>query len=106
MLAAPHAGADPRRELVILAVGAALGLGALNEMVEFLATLAHHGSHAGGDLNTGWGLVCNFTRAAAAGLVIARSRGGPAWPAGKPARPPRGGLPSRWGVPPPCPPCF
>jgi len=39
MLAVPHAGANHRRELVILAVGAALGLGALNEMVEFLATL-------------------------------------------------------------------
>ncbi|MDR0342590.1 MAG: hypothetical protein LBI49_05620, partial [Nocardiopsaceae bacterium] len=32
MLAAPHAAAGRRRELVILAVGAALGLGALNEM--------------------------------------------------------------------------
>ncbi len=48
MLAAPHAGADHRRELVILAVSAALGLGALNEMVEFLATLAHHGALASG----------------------------------------------------------
>jgi hypothetical protein len=56
------------------AVGAALGLGALNEMVEFLATLAHHGAHAGGYWNTGWDLVCNFIGAGAAGLVIARSR--------------------------------
>jgi hypothetical protein len=78
MLAAPHAGADHRRELVILAVGAALGVGALNEMVEFLATLAHHGAHAGGYGNTGWDLVCNFIGAGAAGLVIARSRAGAA----------------------------
>ena len=76
MLAAPHAGADHRRELVILAVGAALGLGALNEMAEFLATLAHHGAHAGGYWNTGWDLVCNFIGASAAGLLIARSRAG------------------------------
>jgi uncharacterized membrane protein YjdF len=78
MLAAPHADADHRRELVILAVGAALGLGALNEMAEFLATLAHHGAHAGGYWNTGWDLVCNFIGASAAGLLIARSRAGAA----------------------------
>jgi ABC-type Co2+ transport system permease subunit len=73
MLAAPHAGADHRRELVFLAVGTALGLGGLNEMVEFLATLAHHGAHTGGYWNTGWDLVCNFIGAGAAGLVIGRS---------------------------------
>jgi len=85
MLAVPHAGGDHRRELVILAVGAALGLGALNEMAEFAATLAHHGAHAGGYWNTGWDLVCNFIGAGAAGLVIARSRAGAAGPAGTPA---------------------
>jgi uncharacterized membrane protein YjdF len=78
MLAAPHGGADHRRELVLLAVGSALGLGALNEMVEFLATLAHHAAHAGGYWNTGWDLVCNFIGAGAAGLVITRSRAGAA----------------------------
>jgi uncharacterized membrane protein YjdF len=78
MLAAPHAGAGHRGELVLLAVGTALGLGALNEMVEFLATLAHHGAHAGGYWNTGWDLVCNFIGAGAAGLVIVRSRAGAA----------------------------
>jgi hypothetical protein len=61
------------------------GAGALNEMVEFLATLAHHGAHTGGYWNTGWDLVCNFTGAAVAGLVIARSRAGAASPAGTPA---------------------
>jgi len=76
MLAAPHAAAGHRGDLVLLAVGTALGLGALNEMVEFLATLAHHGAHAGGYWNTGWDLVCNFIGAGAAGLVIARSRAG------------------------------
>ena len=61
-----------RGEPVLLAVGAALGLGALNEMVEFIATLAHHGAHAGGYWNTGWDLIANFTGATAAGLVLAR----------------------------------
>ena len=74
MLAAPHAGQGRRVELVLLSVGAALGLGALNEMVEFIATLAHHGAHAGGYWNTGWDLVSNFTGATAGGLVLARSK--------------------------------
>jgi len=73
MLAAPYAPAY-RRELVILAASGALGLGAINEMVEFIATLAHHGAHAGGYWNTGWDLVCNTIGAVAAGIVIARSR--------------------------------
>lgn len=47
-------------------------------MAEFLATLAHHGGHAGGYWNTGWDLVCNFIGASAAGLLIARSRAGAA----------------------------
>jgi uncharacterized membrane protein YjdF len=72
MLAAPHADGGRRGELVLLAVGAALGLGALNEMVEFIATLAHHGAHAGGYWNTGWDLIANFTGATAAGLILAR----------------------------------
>ena len=63
---------------MLLAAGTALGLGALNETVEFLATLAHHGAHAGGYWNTGWDLVSNFTGVAAAGLVIARRRAGAA----------------------------
>ena len=81
MLAAPHAATNHRRELVILAVGAALGLGALNEVVEFLTTLAHHGAHVGGYWNTGWDLVCNLIGAGAAGLVIIQSRATAARPA-------------------------
>ncbi len=74
VLAAPHAATNHRRELVILAFGAALGLGALNEVVEFLTTLAHHGAHVGGYWNTRWDLVCNLIGAGAAGLVITASR--------------------------------
>jgi uncharacterized membrane protein YjdF len=81
MLAAPRTAADHRRELVILAAGAALGLGAVNEVAEFLTTLAHHGAHAGGYWNTGWDLVCNLIGAGAAGLVITASRAAAARPA-------------------------
>jgi uncharacterized membrane protein YjdF len=51
---------------------AGLGLGALNEVVEFAATLAHNGAHVGGYENTGWDLVCNIAGAIAAGQVIRR----------------------------------
>jgi uncharacterized membrane protein YjdF len=51
---------------------AGLGLGALNEVVEFVATLAHNGAHVGGYENTGWDLVCNIAGAIAAGQVIRR----------------------------------
>jgi putative membrane protein len=78
LLATPHAAPAHRRGLVTLVVFAALGLGALNEMVEFVATLAHHGAHAGGYWNTGWDLMCNAIGAGAAGLVIARSNAGAA----------------------------
>jgi uncharacterized membrane protein YjdF len=78
MLAAPYADRARRGDLVLLSVGAALGLGALNEMAEFVATLAHHGAHAGGYWNTGWDLVSNFIGAAIAGLVLARSKSGAA----------------------------
>ena len=66
------AGGGPgRRATVALWVLAGLGLGAVNEMVEFLATLAHSGAAVGGYHNTGWDLVSNLFGAAAAGMTIA-----------------------------------
>jgi Predicted membrane protein (DUF2238) len=73
ILAAPYLATHRSRDLVILTVGLALGLGALNEVVEFAATLAHHGAHVGGYFNTGWDLICNLIGAGAGGLAIARS---------------------------------
>lgn len=66
---------DGRRAPGLLAVWvlSGLGLGALNELVEFLATLAHGGLHVGGYDNTGWDLVANLVGGVAAGVVIARS---------------------------------
>lgn len=48
-----------------------LGVGTLNELIEFLATLAHHGSHVGGYRNTGWDLLSNTVGAIGATLAIA-----------------------------------
>ena len=62
------------RSLVMLTVLAGLGLGALNETIEFLTTLAHHGSHVGGYANTGWDLVCNVVGGLTAGWYIAVTR--------------------------------
>jgi hypothetical protein len=61
-----------RTPLIALALLAGLGLGALNETVEFLATQVHAGGHVGGYTNTGWDLVVNTTAGLAAGLVLRR----------------------------------
>lgn len=63
-----------RGSLVAVTVLAALGLGAVNEAVEFVATLTHGSSHVGGYTNTGWDLVTNTFAGLLAGLVIDRRR--------------------------------
>lgn len=63
-----------RGSLVAVTMLAALGLGAVNEAVEFVATLAHGGSHVGGYTNTGWDLVTNTFAGLLAGVVIHRRR--------------------------------
>jgi len=73
ILAVPRLATHRRQDLIILTVGLALGLGALNEVAEFAATLAHHGAHVGGYYNTGWDLICNLIGAVAGGLLIGRS---------------------------------
>jgi len=47
-----------------------LGLGALNELIEFAATEILPDTNVGGYRNTGWDLVSNAVGAIAAGLVI------------------------------------
>lgn len=69
-----------RAGAMVVAVLGGLGVGALNELVEFLATLAHHGTHVGGYRNTGWDLLSNAVGATSATVVMAwmtrhRSRG-------------------------------
>jgi hypothetical protein len=71
-------GADPegnqQPDLLLACVLAGLGLGAINETIEFLTTLANHGSHVGGYANTGWDLVSNVVGGTGAGLVISKTR--------------------------------
>ena len=59
--------------LVVLALLAGLGLGAVNETIEFLATQAHGGGHVGGYTNTGWDLVSNVLGCSLALPVLRRS---------------------------------
>jgi hypothetical protein len=68
------AAAARRPPLVLLALLAGLGLGAVNETVEFLATQAHGGGHVGGYTNTGWDLVVNSMAGVVAGVVLSRRR--------------------------------
>jgi hypothetical protein len=55
---------------VAAAVLIGLGLGAVNELVEFAATEILPETNVGGYRNTGWDLVSNTVGAIAAGVVI------------------------------------
>ena len=56
--------------LMVICATAGMGLGALNELVEFLATLLIPETNVGGYLNTGWDLVANFVGAVSAAVII------------------------------------
>ena len=47
-----------------------MGLGALNEVVEFVAVLTMPETNVGGYTNTGWDLVSNLAGATAMGVYI------------------------------------
>ncbi len=74
LLGSPTADHHDRPVLIAVWVLAGLGLGAVNETIEFLSTVAHQGAHVGGYANTGWDLVSNVVGALAGGLVVARTR--------------------------------
>ena len=67
-----HRGAaqNPTFGLLVLAVAAGLGFGALNEVIEFAATLSLPETNVGGYLNTGWDLVANLVGATGAAILI------------------------------------
>lgn len=69
-------GAPPRATtgLAMACVLMGIGLGALNEVVEFVAVLTMPETNVGGYMNTGWDLVSNLAGAAAMGVWI-RLRG-------------------------------
>jgi hypothetical protein len=47
-----------------------MGLGALNEVVEFIAVLTLPETNVGGYINTGWDLVYNAIGATVGGLLM------------------------------------
>lgn len=55
---------------IILAVLAANGLGAVNEIIEFFATLILPSTNVGGYVNTGWDLVFNLVGSSIAAFII------------------------------------
>jgi hypothetical protein len=72
LVVAPAVTPDARRAAILVSALGGLGLGALNETVEFLTTVVHGGAHVGGYTNTGWDLVCNVVGATAAVYVLGR----------------------------------
>lgn len=65
-------GADsaPTAGLLVLAAAGGMGFGALNEVIEFVATLLVPETNVGGYRNTGWDLVANLVGATTAVLLI------------------------------------
>jgi hypothetical protein len=62
--------ATPTFGLLVLAATAGLGFGALNEVVEFAATLLVPETNVGGYVNTGWDMVSNLVGATTAAAAI------------------------------------
>ena len=60
----------PTVGLLVLCATAGMGFGALNEVVEFVATLMVPETNVGGYRNTGWDLVANLTGATVAVTLI------------------------------------
>jgi len=60
----------PAFGLLVLAAAAGLGFGALNEVIEFVATLTMPETNVGGYINTGWDLVANTVGAVTAVVLI------------------------------------
>ena len=61
----------PTVGLLTLCGAAGMGFGALNEVVEFAATLLFTETNVGGYVNTGWDLVANLAGCTLAALGIA-----------------------------------
>lgn len=61
---------EPGLGSLTLCAAAAMGFGAMNEVVEFIATLLVPETNVGGYANTGWDLVSNLAGAVLAALAI------------------------------------
>jgi len=84
------AEARPTGGLLVLCAAAGMGFGALNEVIEFAATLLVPETNVGGYLNTGWDLVANLVGAVTAVTVIALAGRRAAPAAAHPGSPPSG----------------
>ena len=62
--------ATPTLGLMVISAAAGMGLGSLNEIVEFAATLTIPETNVGGYINTGWDLVANFVGATLSVILI------------------------------------
>ena len=60
----------PTAGLLVICVAAAMGFGAVNEIIEFVATRLIPETNVGGYVNTGWDLVANAAGAAISALLI------------------------------------
>jgi len=65
-----HRRVRPTPGLMVLCAAAGMGFGALNEVIEFAATLLVPETNVGGYLNTGWDLVANLFGGAVAVTAI------------------------------------
>jgi uncharacterized membrane protein YjdF len=61
---------EPKMGVLLLCMLAGMGLGAGNEVIEFIATLLIPNTNVGGYINTGWDLVANMVGSIIAVLVI------------------------------------
>lgn len=66
----------PTVGLLSLCAAAGMGFGALNEVVEFAATLSVPETNVGGYVNTGWDLVSNLAGCVTAAVLIRLTGGG------------------------------
>lgn len=60
----------PTLGMLTLAAAAGMGFGAMNEVVEFAATLMMPDTNVGGYINTGWDLVSNLIGCVLAAILI------------------------------------
>jgi uncharacterized membrane protein YjdF len=66
----PDVPTFPTLGLLLLSVAGGMGFGALNEVIEFAATLLVPETNVGGYINTGWDLVANLVGGIVAAIWI------------------------------------
>jgi hypothetical protein len=69
--ARPLGTLQPTFGVMTLCVAGGMGFGAMNEIIEFTATLLVPSTNVGGYINTGWDLVSNMAGSVVAAVLIA-----------------------------------